>query len=150
MNSSIRDVVVVVMTFMLTCSQSFQTFPPSLLVQRSLLRMSTLAPPHDAMKKAAPKVVSPTVVESRQVYTVEIPDISEIENRAIHSKRSSSSKEFCTRSGGYPDVDIKTDIYTLLYATQIRNYKEKQAAFLQDRSFIKYGSNEEDLETWGM
>ena len=151
MFSSIRlVVVVVVVASVLTLTQSFRFVSPSIVVQRSTLQMSTLAPPHDAMKKAPPLVVPPTVVEPRQVYTVEIPNITEIEYRAIHSKRSSSSKQFCTRSGGYPDIDLKTDIYTLLYATQIRNFKEKQAAFLQDRSFIKYGTNDEDLDTWGM
>ena len=146
---SFRTVVVTMVTILTTFTLSFRVFSPSILVRSTVRLHSTIAPFQNVAKRA-PKVVAPIVVEARQVYTVEVPDITEIEDRAINSKRSSSSKDFCTRSGGYPDIDIKTDIYTLLYATQIRTFKEKQAEFLQDRSFIKYGTNEEDLDTWGM
>jgi hypothetical protein len=35
----------------------------------------------------------------------------------MNSKRTSKSKDYCIRSGGYPDSNIKNDIYTYLLAT---------------------------------
>jgi len=55
---------------------------------------------------------------SKYVHKViDVPKLENIKTTIMNSKRTQQSKEFCIRSGGYPDNDIKDDIYKYLLAS---------------------------------
>ena len=55
---------------------------------------------------------------SKYVHKViDVPKLEHIKTTIMNSKRTQQSKEFCIRSGGYPDNDIKDDIYKYLLAS---------------------------------
>lgn len=69
----------------------------------------------------------PTIIlEERRISIVTVPSIREIEDAAKTSERSKASKTFCTRSGGYPDLDVKDGIYLLLWASMTQNLHNTQ------------------------
>ena len=74
--------------------------------------------------KPPPAIV---VVEDRTVSVVAVPSLREIEDAAKVSERSVASKTFCSRSGGYPDLDVKDGIYLLLWASMTQNLQNSQA-----------------------
>lgn len=67
------------------------------------------------------------VVEDRRISIVAVPSLREIEDAAKVSERSVASKTFCSRSGGYPDLDVKDGIYLLLWASMTQNLQNSQA-----------------------
>jgi hypothetical protein len=99
------------------------------IVSRSLL-MSLNSPAIESIKHQMMvnrKPPPPTVVlEERRISIVTVPSIREIEDAAKISERSIASKTFCTRSGGYPDLDVKDGIYLLLWASMTHNLHSTQ------------------------
>ena len=78
-------------------------------------------------KKVQPKVV----LEERRISVIAVPSLREIEEAAKISERSKASKTFCSRSGGYPDLDVKDGIYLLLWASMTHNLHQEQALSLK-------------------
>ena len=74
------------------------------------------------------KVPVSVTVEERKISVKAVPSLSEIEVAAKNSERSKASKTFCSRSGGYPDLDVKEGIYLLLWASMTHNLQQTQAA----------------------
>lgn len=79
--------------------------------------------------KPPPAIV---VVEDRTISIVAVPSLREIEDAAKISERSVASKTFCSRSGGYPDLDVKDGIYLLLWASMTQNLQNSQALKVTD------------------
>lgn len=78
------------------------------------------------------KVPATVVVEERKISVIAVPSLREIEIAAKSSERSTASKTFCSRSGGYPDLDVKDGIYLLLWASMTHNLHQAQAISQQD------------------
>lgn len=78
------------------------------------------------------KVQPTVVVEERRISVIAVPSLREIEDAAKGSERSIASKTFCSRSGGYPDLDVKDGIYLLLWASMTHNLHQEQALSQQD------------------
>ena len=76
-------------------------------------------------KKIAPVNI---VMEERVTYVTNVPSLRKIEEAAKISERSMASKTFCTRSGGYPDLDVKDGIYLLLWASMTHNLQSAEAS----------------------
>lgn len=73
------------------------------------------------------KVPAAVVIEERKISVIAVPSLREIEIAAKSSERSMASKTFCSRSGGYPDLDVKDGIYLLLWASMTHNLHQAQA-----------------------
>lgn len=99
------------------------------MVSRSVLK-SVNSPAIESIKRQMMvnrKPPPPTVIlEERRISIVTVPSIREIEDAAKISERSIASKTFCTRSGGYPDLDVKDGIYLLLWASMTHNLHNTQ------------------------
>ena len=81
-----------------------------------------------ANRKPPPATI---ILEERRISVVLVPSIREIEDAAKISERSIASKTFCTRSGGYPDLDVKDGIYLLLWASMTHNLHNTQLRSLR-------------------
>ena len=79
------------------------------------------------------------VVEDRTISIVAVPSLREIEDAAKVSERSVASKTFCSRSGGYPDLDVKDGIYLLLWASMTQNLQNSQALKVTDGDALLWG-----------
>ncbi len=85
-------------------------------------------------------------VEHRPLDAVAVPTVSAIEARAQSSDQSATGAIFRSRSGGYPDLALKKEIYTLLYATQVKALKDISARAAAERSYFKPGTHSEDVQ----
>ena len=52
---------------------------------------------------------------------INVPELQAIKTSISETKRSQQSKEFCIRSGGYPNNDIKYTMYKYIAASAIHN-----------------------------
>ena len=68
------------------------------------------------------------VIEERATSVTKVPSLRKIEEAAKISERSMASKTFCSRSGGYPDLDVKNGIYLLLWASMTHNLQSEDAS----------------------
>ena len=66
------------------------------------------------------------VIEERVTSVTSVPSLRKIEEAAKTSERSMASKTFCSRSGGYPDLDVKDGIYLLLWASMTHNLQSAE------------------------
>ena len=87
------------------------------------------------------------VVEERKISVKAVPSLSEIETAAKNSERSKASKTFCSRSGGYPDLDVKDGIYLLLWASMTHNLQQTQAASSISNSIQHTHEEEQSIRT---
>jgi len=52
-------------------------------------------------------------------HVIDVPSLNEIKATIASSKRTKKSKEFCVRTGGYPDNNIKANIYNYILASSL-------------------------------
>ena len=120
--------LIVLVLLMLVADGFLRCTSPMSFVRRQQLRMTgiTLSPtsPAAPAQRKGEKVVGPIQWETRNV-AVEVPSIESVEAKTRKSEHTALSRLFCRKSGGYPDFEIKNDIYTLLWASSVKALKEK-------------------------
>jgi hypothetical protein len=87
-------------------------------------------------------------IEHRPLHTAAVPTVADIEARVQSNAEAPTNALYHSRSGGYPDLALKNDIYTLLYATQVKSLKDIAARAAEQRSYIKPGTLSEDVEVF--
>lgn len=130
--------IVMIVSFMMVSSTlgfrsivGRQSHTRKLDVRSSVL--DTINPPTvESFKRltVANKKITPLniVIEERVTSVTKVPSLRKIEEAAKISERSMASKTFCSRSGGYPDLDVKDGIYLLLWASMTHNLQSAEAS----------------------
>jgi hypothetical protein len=123
-----------VVAFIPSCSFRKGNAQDQYLATNSLL-MSTMdkvsASASESLKRQLidfKKVIPRIITEEKRMALLDVPTLQEVEKNAKISERSIASKTFCSRSGGYPDLDVKDGIYLLLWASMTHNLNQAQAA----------------------
>ena len=78
-------------------------------------------------------------VEAARVVVKKIPELNSIRHAANSISRSKASKDFCQKSGGYPNNEVKDSIYTVLMAYSSR-------AITQSQNIYNYQENCKNCE----
>ena len=65
-------------------------------------------------------------VEATRVVIKKIPDLNSIRQAANACSRTDESREFCSKTGGYPSHKVKDSIYTVLMAYSSRAITRSQ------------------------
>lgn len=77
-------------------------------------------------------IIVPT--ENRKIADVSIPSVDELKRKLNLSHKASHSDNL--RSGGYPDVEVKKDVYLLVWASMVQNLKEQSLVEPNSRSLV--------------
>lgn len=98
---------------------------PKLFARRQQPHMTStaLSPTSPAPARRKGEVVEGPIQWEDRSVAVEVPNIEAVEAKARRCEHTTSSKQFCRKSGGYPDLEIKKDIYTLLWASSVQALK---------------------------
>ena len=151
------------LAMLLTFGVSYRHHHSLQTYRRTSLWMSTTMKPPSASINANKEPTRPSKsgkgekiaipIEARHVVR-QIPSLDQIESKANNIEHNRASKEFCRRSGGYPDVEVKHEIYMQLYSSALKAFTEKAAAIPPTRSYLKPFSQSErlddDLKTFGL
>lgn len=87
-------------------------------------------------------------VERAPIKVLQVQSLNVINGAALKSERSHASKEFCVKSGGYPDMNVRNDIYLRLWASVT---KQHEMVPLQKPAVVKLQLEEvEDLAAFGL
>lgn len=122
------------------------------LKSRFLSMATTMQP---VPPQTPPKVPPPVPLEVRTKRQMIVPTVSELNNAVRRSRRTESSKDFCMKSGGYPDKDVKEGVYLLVWSMLTKNLeleelkRAKSAAEKEGRiaDAMRYA---DDLSTFGL
>lgn len=88
-------------------------------------------------------------------HVIEVPRLEDIKATINSSKRTQQSKEFCIRSGGYPDNNIKNDMYNFLLATSLYQHdlvkiSQAEKEKLQMKKCVELKIERETMMTFGI
>lgn len=76
----------------------------------------------NSVRVAAAAKPAPIVpVEKRTNRQMIVPSINELDNAVRTSTRTRASKEFCIKSCGYPNREVKEGVYLLLWSTMTKH-----------------------------
>ena len=86
---------------------------------------------------------------------IDVPKLEDISTAIKKSKRTAQSKEFCVRSGGYPNNAIKYDMYKLLTATALYNHdlqkiNNKEKVKIKENRCIELKTVRETMVAFGI
>lgn len=82
--------------------------------------------------------------EEASLRLTEVPNLSSLAHDAQMVERTPASKDYCRKTGGYPNADVKMKLYQYIVASNLHyqhtlatKTAEKQAEWCQDREKLK-------------
>jgi len=94
--------------------------------------------------------------KSKAIHKViDVPKLEDITKSIKKTKRTPQSKDFCIRSGGYPNNDIKYDMYKYITANALCNHdiqkiNAKEKVKLKENRCIELKMVRESMMTFGI